>query len=105
MACALTLPSGITFTGNTKDVALEGVLMESMAFCGGACPIGAGDTGVLTLRFKVDGKDDYVKVRCQVAHVSANGAGLTMRYSNLIKKDQDKLGQIIAVGRAQIETG
>ena len=104
MACALTLPSGMTLTGNTKDVALEGVLMDSMAFCGGACSIAPGGTGILTLRFKVDGKDDYIKVRCQVAHISANGAGLMMRYANLIKKDQDKLGQIIAVGRAQIET-
>ena len=105
MPCSLAKPSGMMFSGNTKDVSLEGVLMESMAFMGGACPVSIGDSGLLTLRFKMDGKEDSIKVRCLIAHISSNGVGIRIRTNDMIKKDQDKLGQIIAVGRPQIETG
>lgn len=104
MSCSFTKSSGMSYAGNTKDVSLEGVLMECMAFTGGGCPVAPGDTGILTLRFKCDEKEDSIKVRCQVLHVSANGVGLRTRLNDLIKKDQDKLGQIIALGRAQIES-
>lgn len=104
MSCSYTKSSGMSYAGNTKDVSLEGVLMECMAFMGGACPVGPGDNGILTLRFKCDDKEDGIKVRCQVQHVSANGVGLRIRLNDLVKNDQDKLGQIIALGRAQIES-
>ena len=36
-------------------------------------------------------------------HVSVNGVGLPIRYSELKKKDQDILGKLIAAGRDRIE--
>ena len=92
------------FYGNTVDVSLQGVCMESPGFPkspGGT--LNPGDSGLLTLRFRVGEKESNMKVKCQVMHIAANGVGLSIRYADLNKKDQDYLGMIIASGKANIE--
>lgn len=103
MSCALVMPSGMTFYGNTVDVSLEGICMESTAFSSGGGPVNSSDSGLLNIRFRVGNKEDSIKARCQIMHVTANGVGLTIRYAELNKKYQDKLGKIIASGNTQIE--
>jgi len=104
MACAFSMSSGMMFYGNTVDVSLQGVCMESPSFSSGSGgPLNPGDSGLLTLRFRIGDKEENMKVRCQVMHVAANGVGLSIRYADLSKKDQDNLGKIIASGKANIE--
>ena len=101
MSCAFAMPSGRMFYGYTIDVSLQGVSMESPSFTSGI--VSPGDGGVFTLKFRVGDKQDNIKVRCQVMHLAANSVGLSIRYADLSKKDQDKLGKIVAAGKANIE--
>lgn len=104
LRAALVLPSGMVVYGNTRDISLEGVFMESTSFSGGpASSLSMGDAGVLTLWFRLGGREDFIKIRCQLLHVSASGAGFSIRHSELNAKDQNKLGRLIAAGRAEIE--
>ena len=104
LRAALALPSGMIVYGNTRDISLEGVFFESTSFSGGqASSMSMGDAGILTLWFRLGGREDFIKVRCQLLHMSAGGAGFSIRHSELNAKDQNVLGRIIGSGRAQIE--
>lgn len=90
--------------GNTRDISLEGVFFESTSFSGGqASSLSMGDSGLLTLWYRVAGREDFIKLRCQLLHLPASGAGFSIRHSELNAKDQNVLGRIIAAGRAQLE--
>ena len=41
--------------------------------------------------------------QCQVVHILGNGMGLSARFSELNKREQEMLGRMIASGRAQID--
>ncbi len=103
LACVIQFSSGITIYGNTKDVSLGGVNVESapMSDPESRQP-SPGESGLLTLKFKRDQVADAILVQCQVVHVTPNGIGLSVRLSELSKREQQTLGQIIASGQAGI---
>ena len=89
--------------GNTKDISLGGVNVESTPMSGPESRLPSpGESGLLTLKFKRDQVADAILVQCQVVHVTPNGIGLSVRLSELSKREQQTLGQIIASGQASI---
>ena len=103
LACVVQFSSGITLYGNTRDISLGGVNVESAPMAGPETRLPSpGESGLLTLKFKKDQVADAILVQCQVVHVTPNGIGLTVRLSELSKREQQTLGQIIAKGQAEI---
>ena len=103
LACVVQFTSGITIYGNTRDISLGGVNIESSPMAGpdSRQPV-AGESGLLTLKFKRDKVADAILVQCRVVHVTPSGIGLSVRMSELNKREQATLGQIIATGQASI---
>ena len=103
LQCVVQFSSGISIYGHTKDLSLSGVNIEStpMSESGQRNPQ-PGESGLLTLKFKRDDVVDAILVQCRVVHVTANGIGLAVRLSELSKKDQALVGQIIATGKSEI---
>jgi len=103
MSCVVQFSSGITINGNTRDISLDGVNIDSTSMSGqGKKNPEPGEGGLLTLKFKRRNFVDAILVQCRAIHVTPNGIGLSVRLSELSKKDQDILGQIIATGKAEI---
>lgn len=103
LSCVVQFSSGITIYGNTKDLSLSGVTIDSTSMSGpGKKNPEQGEGGLLTLKFKRHNIVDAILVQCQVAHVTANGIGLSVRLSELSKKDQELLGQIVATGNVVV---
>ena len=103
LACVVQFASGITMYGNTKDISLGGVNIESSPMAGPESRQPApGESGLLTLKFKRDKTADAILVQCQVVHVTPSGIGLSVRLNELSKREQHTLGQIIASGRAEV---
>ncbi len=103
LQCIVQFSSGVSIYGHTRDLSLSGVNIESAPVSGtGKRNPQPGETGLLTLKFKRDDVVDSLLVQCRVVHVTANGIGLAVRLSELSKKDQQIVGQIIATGKAEI---
>ncbi len=103
MQCVVQFSSGVTLYGNTVDLSLNGVAVESTSMpqpSGSA--IAPGASGLLTLKFKNGPVADVILAKCQVMHVLANGIGLSVRFSELNKKELNLLGQMIASGRPEV---
>ena len=103
MACVVQFPSGITINGNTRDLSLDGVNVESTATMGsGKRNLSPGDIGLLTLKFRKGGVPASIMLQCQVMHITANGFGLSVRFAELNKQELEILGRMIASGRAEV---
>ncbi len=103
LACVVQFASGITLYGNTRDISLGGVNIESSPMSGpGSRQPAPGESGLLTLKFKREQVADAILVQCQVVHITPSGIGLSVRLNELSKREQQTLGQIIATGRAEI---
>jgi len=105
MPCVVQFPSGITINGSTRDLSLDGANVESTSMQGpDKKNLTLGENGLLTLKFKKGAIADSILVQCQVLHMVANGIGLSVRFSELNKKEQDLLGQMIASGKAEVDS-
>ena len=104
MACGVQFSSGITINGNTRNVSLGGVEIETTSMSGNkAVTLTPGELGLLTLKFRKGGAPESIMVQCQVIQVLGNGLGLSACFSELNKHEQNMLGQIIGSGKAEIE--
>ena len=103
MTCSVQFSSGITINGNTRNISLGGVEIETTSVSGNKDRILApGELGLLTLIFRKGGAPESIMVQCQVIQVLGNGLGLSASFSDLNKREQDMLGQIIGSGTAQV---
>ena len=97
VSCVVQFPSGITLDGNTKDLSLEGVLIESTSISSDNKENPAvGDIGLLSLKFNKDGVENTIRVPCQARHQGAKGFGLMIQFIKLKQDEQDFLRQVIA---------
>ena len=104
MACVARFASGMEINGLTRNISLTGIEMESSSVSGTSSKEPTpGETGLLTLKFRHAGSPDSIMVQCQLVHILGNGLGLSARFSELSKRDQDILGTMIASGRAQVD--
>ena len=104
MACVVRFPSGLTVNGITRNISLDGVEVESNSVSGSSNRLPTpGESGLLTLKFRHAGSPDSIMVQCQLVHILGNGMGLSARFSDLNRREQEMLGRMIASGRAQID--
>jgi hypothetical protein len=104
MACVVRFPSGLTVNGITRNISLDGVEVESNSVSGSSNRLPTpGEPGLLTLKFRHAGSPDSIMVQCQLVHILGNGMGLSARFSDLNRREQEMLGRMIASGRAQID--
>jgi hypothetical protein len=87
--------SGTTVYGHTREIDHEGVTIELSAVPNENQLIGVGDAGLLSLRYLKQGIEEYMRMRCQVTHCSANGMGVSIRFYELNKREQIILNKII----------
>lgn len=104
MSCVVQFSSGITFYGNTRDISLDGVVVESTSMSGDSKNEPTlGESGLLTLKFKKRAIADSIQVQCRVIHLVANGLGLSASFLELNKRELDILGEMIAAGKAEVD--
>jgi hypothetical protein len=105
MSCVVQFSSGTTVYGNTTDLSLDGVAVEATSMADTTQnKISMGESGLLTLKFKNGAIADAILAKCQVMHLLANGIGLSVRFSELNKKDLNLLGQMIASGKPEVDS-
>ena len=104
MACVVRFASGLTVNGLTRNLSLSGAEVESNSISGKSEKMPSpGESGLLTLKFKHAGSPDSIMVQCQLVHILGNGMGLSARFSEMNKREQEILGRMMASGRAQID--
>lgn len=104
ISCVVQFPSGITINGNTKDLNLEGVLIESTPVSSNSKNSPAvGEIGLLSLKFDKDGVENSIRVPCQTRHLEANSIGLLIHFIKLNKNEQDLLRQVIDSDNADVD--
>ncbi len=104
VSCVVQFPSGITLDGSTKDLSLEGVLIESTSISSNNKDNPTvGDIGLLSLKFNKGGVENTIRVPCQARHLGANGFGLLIHFIKLKKDEQDLLRQVIASDNAELD--
>lgn len=103
MSCVVQFSSGTTVYGNTTDLSLDGVAIEATSMANTTQnKFSMGESGLLTLKFKNNAVADSIMVKCQIMHLLANGIGLSVRFSELSKKDLKLLGQMVASGKPEV---
>ena len=104
MACQVRFPSGVSINGLTRNMSLDGVEVEASSVSGNRERLPTpGEAGLLTLKFRHAGSPDSIMVQCQVVHILANGMGLSARFSDLSRREQEMLGRMVTAGRAEID--
>ena len=104
MACVVRFASGLCLNGITRNLSLNGAEVESSSISGNSDKLPSpGESGLLTLKFKHAGSPDSIMLQCQLVHLLGNSMGLSTRYSELNRREQEILGRILASGRAQID--
>ncbi len=97
--CVLQFQSGITVRGFTQDLSLSGVSVETGAMAGPRkLELAPGDSGLLTLKCTRGDVVDAILLQCRVVHAGPHGIGLSVRISELGRKDREELGKMIASG-------
>jgi hypothetical protein len=103
--CVVRFPSGITISDNTRDISLDGVVVESTSLSDtNREGISLGEIGLITLKFKKGAVANSIMAPCQVKHMVANGVGLSVNFIELNKKELDLLEQMIASGKAEVDS-
>lgn len=101
--CVAQFQSGVTVRGFTRDVSLGGATVETTGISDPRQrQLSPGDSGLLTLRFSRGDATDSILLQCRVVHVGPHGIGLSVRISELGRKDRDRLGRMIASGEARV---
>ena len=101
--CVLQFQNGVTIRGFTQDVSLSGVSVETNAMSGPRkLELAPGDSGLLTLKYTRGDVVDSILLQCRVVHAGPHGIGLSVRISELGRKDRERLGSLIASGEARI---
>ena len=104
MACVVRFASGLCLNGITRNLSLNGAEVESSSISSNSAKLPSpGESGLLTLKFKHAGSPDSIMLQCQLVHLLGNSMGLSTRYSELNRREQEILGRILAAGRAQID--
>jgi hypothetical protein len=101
-SCVVQFPSGVTINGKTKDLSLEGVLIESTSSYDQDNP-SVGDIGLLSLKFNKGAVENEIRVPCQAIYLGANGIGLLIHFIKLKKDEQEILRQVIASDNAEFD--
>lgn len=97
--CVLQFQTGITVRGFTQDLSLGGVSVETGSMAGPRkLELSPGDAGLLTLKYTHGDVTDAILLQCRVIHSGPHGIGLSVRISELGRKDQQRLGSLIASG-------
>ena len=105
-SCVVQFPSGITISGKTKDLSLEGVLIESTSTSTSSNDQGnpvVGDIGLLCLKFNKGDVENEIRVPCQAKHLGGSGIGLLIHFIKLKIDEQDFLRQVIASDNAEFD--
>ena len=101
--CVLQFQSGVTVRGFTQDLSLGGVSVETSAMAGPRkLQLAPGDCGLLTLKYTRGDVADAILLQCRVIHAGPHGIGLSVRISELGRRDRERLGSLIASGEARI---
>ena len=99
--CVLQFQTGVTVRGFTQDLSLAGVSVETSAMAGPRkLELAPGDAGLLTLKCARGDVTDAILLQCRVVHAGPQGIGLSVRISELGRKDRERLGSLIASGEA-----
>jgi hypothetical protein len=105
MHCVVRFPSGITINDNTRDISLEGVIVESTSLSGtNKENLSLGEIGLITLKLEKGTVANSIMAPCQVKHLVANGVGLSVNFIELNKKELDLLEQMIASGKTEVDS-
>ena len=101
LACEVRFPSGVSIAGTTRNISSEGVEVEANSVSGGKdkTPI-PGELGLLTLKFRKAGAPASIMVQCQVVHILGNGLGLSARFSELSRPEQNMTERLFHQERA-----
>ena len=103
-SCVLQFPSGITISGKTKDLSLDGALIESTSISSNDQDNPSiGDIGLLTLKFNTGAVENEIRVPCQARHLGTDGIGLLIHFLKLKIDEQDLLRQVIASNNAEFD--
>ncbi len=103
-SCEVQFPSGITINGKTRDLSLDGALIESTSITSNEQDNpSVGEIGLLTLKFNTGVIENEIQVPCQARHQGANGIGLLIHFIKLKKDEQDILRQVIASDNAEFD--
>ena len=103
-SCKVQFPSGITINGKTKDLSLDGALIESTSTTSNEQDNpSVGEIGLLTLKFNTGAIENEIRVPCQAKHQGANGIGLLIHFIKLKVDEQDLLRQVIASDNAEFD--
>jgi len=95
-SCEVQFPSGITINGKTKDLSLDGALIESTSTASNEQDNpSVGEIGLLTLKFKTGVTENEIRVPCQAKHQGANGIGLLIHFIKLKEEEQNLLRQVM----------
>jgi hypothetical protein len=100
LACHLQLNTGLLMHGHTQNISREGVFFESQplqVYQQHLRPK-AGEVGILSLQYKINGAPGTLKVGCRVMHAIANGIGVNMFYSKMSLTDQNTIATIMESG-------
>ena len=104
MSCVVQFSSGTTVYGNTTELSLDGAAVEATSMQDTTQnKISMGESGLLTLKFKNGAVADAILAKCQVMHLLANGIGLSVRFSELNKRELNLLGKMIASGKPEVD--
>jgi hypothetical protein len=102
LACEVRFPSGVSIAGTTRNISSDGVEVEANSVSGGNDKTPTpGELGLLTLKFRKAGAPESILVQCQVVHILGNGLGLTARFSELSRREQSMIGQLVDTGTVQ----
>jgi len=98
MSCVVQFPSsGNTFYGHTQELSLDAITVELSAMpYGNHVKVRLGEVGLLILHFVEGYHEDIIRMHCQVTHMTGNGMGLSIRFYDLTKKEQELIGQVVA---------
>ena len=103
-SCVAQFPSGITINGKTKDLSLDGALIESTSISSNDQDNPSiGDIGLLTLKFNTGAVENEMRVPCQARHLGTDGIGLLIHFIKLKIDEQDLLRQVIASNNAEFD--
>jgi hypothetical protein len=97
LSCRFQLNNGQVIIGRTQDVSYEGVFLEAQ--CSPQDPLfrslKVGDLGILILRYSVRQRLEFLRIRCRIAHIAANGFGMHMDTARLSTADQKVIARIL----------
>ena len=96
--------NGLLLPGHTRNMSGEGVFLETQTVSRGRRQqsLKAGEFGILTLQYKLQGNPEALKVPCRIAYVSGDGLGIHLNISRLSAKERKIIEDILESGTGML---